>query len=83
MLVGRHVNQLYGGRLRGFMVKSSCGFDKRALLILQLSKQHRRRRHAGFLGWCLVALVQGRPGRIVRDSVRMTDGDLTQQVPKR
>lgn len=52
MLVYPHVNQLCGGCLQGFMVKSSCGFDKgfRAALILQLSKQHQKRRHTGSPG---------------------------------
>lgn len=52
VLVCRHVSQLLGGRLQGFMDKSSCGFDKgfRAALILQLSKQHKKRRHTGSLG---------------------------------
>lgn len=52
VLVCRHVKQLLGGCLQGFMDKSSCGFDKgfRAALILQPSKQHKKRRHTGSLG---------------------------------
>lgn len=66
------------------MVKSSCGFDKgfRAVLILQLSKQHRKRCMQAFWGTCFVMLTQGQFGRIIRDSIRMTDVNLI-QGPKR
>lgn len=41
-LVCRHVNQLLGGRLQGFMDKSTCGFDKgfrAALTTLQTTQE--------------------------------------------
>lgn len=84
MPVDKHVDQLNGGRLRGFMVKSSCVLDEgfRAL-ILQPSRQPGGGVTQAFWGVCFVMLAQGQFGRIACDSRQMTDVNLIQQGPKR
>lgn len=55
----------------------------RAALILQPSEHHRRRRQAGFLENVFRYVSSGQFGRILSDSIRLTDVNLIQQAPKR